>query len=89
MANDTKPINVTSKPHPANLVCTRSDYYTIPDLDELAAVAGSGGETCMVNHGFTIGRLGYGSVFWPGVMDVTNLDIDALGEMTKFGCFCC
>jgi len=47
-------------------------------LDKLAAFAGSGGKFLV--NGLTIGRRGYGSVYWAGVVDVTNLNIDALGE---------
>lgn len=56
---------------------TRADYYTVPGPEELAGLVGADGR-CEVAEGFTVGRQGYGSVFWPGPLDVGGLDLDAL-----------
>jgi hypothetical protein len=64
-------------PHPASINLTRSDYYTIPSMADLADMTGRDG-SCVVSDGFTVGRFGYGSVFWPGEADVANLDLDEL-----------
>lgn len=33
---------------------------------------------CKINNGLTIGRLGYGSVFWPGSFELSNLNFDEI-----------
>ncbi|XP_074651968.1 nuclear pore complex protein Nup98-Nup96-like [Tubulanus polymorphus] len=68
--DDTPPI------HPAGIILRRPGYYTIPSLDELAdAVDGNG--DCFVQD-FTIGREGYGSVFFPGVTNLAGLNFDEI-----------
>ncbi|TRY98366.1 hypothetical protein DNTS_021791 [Danionella cerebrum] len=61
-------------PHPAGIVFGRVGYYTIPSLDELGKMLNENGE-CVVEN-FTIGRKGYGSVFFPGEVNLTNLNLD-------------
>lgn len=36
------------------------------------------GETgeCRLDNGLTVGRLGYGSVYWPGPLVISQLDLD-------------
>lgn len=63
--------------HPAGIISTRADYYTIPSLEDLPEYMDANGD-CMVDN-LSIGREGYGSVFFPGVTNVANLDIDATG----------
>jgi len=66
------------------VICTRSDYYTIPPLEELAQYQDPNGD-CFVEN-LTIGREGYGSVFFPGETNVSNLDIDTIGESASSTC---
>lgn len=61
-------------PHPAGIVLTRHGYFTIPSLDDLATVVGPD-KRCVVD-GFTVAREGYGNVFFPGLVDVTGLNLD-------------
>ncbi|XP_039601644.1 nuclear pore complex protein Nup98-Nup96 isoform X1 [Polypterus senegalus] len=61
-------------PHPAGIVLNRVGYYTIPSMDELARMTNENGE-CIVEN-FTIGRKGYGSVYFPGRINLTNLNLD-------------
>ncbi|XP_034033490.1 nuclear pore complex protein Nup98-Nup96 isoform X2 [Thalassophryne amazonica] len=61
-------------PHPAGLVLTRLGYYTIPSMAELAKAVDEDGR-CVVEN-FTVGRKGYGSVFFPGELNVTGLNLD-------------
>ncbi|KAM9451702.1 nuclear pore complex protein Nup98-Nup96-like isoform 2-T2 [Clarias gariepinus] len=61
-------------PHPAGIVLTRAGYYTIPSMEELGKMLNENGE-CIVEN-FTIGRKGYGSVFFPGEVNLTNLNLD-------------
>ncbi|GAB6029666.1 hypothetical protein CHUAL_005398 [Chamberlinius hualienensis] len=71
--NDVAP---KSKPHPAGVILTRPGYYTIPSLDELATMVDDDGN-CFVEN-FSIGREGYGNVFFPGITNVANLNLDEL-----------
>ncbi|XP_049860022.1 nuclear pore complex protein Nup98-Nup96 isoform X1 [Schistocerca gregaria] len=64
------------EPHPAKIVLTRAGYYTIPSLDELASCVESDG-SCIVDN-FTVGREGYGNVFFPDQMDVAGLNLDEI-----------
>ncbi|XP_012673966.1 nuclear pore complex protein Nup98-Nup96 isoform X2 [Clupea harengus] len=61
-------------PHPAGVVLCRVGYYTIPSMEELSRMLNENSE-CVVEN-FTIGRKGYGSVFFPGVVNLTNMNLD-------------
>ncbi|XP_071392478.1 nuclear pore complex protein Nup98-Nup96-like isoform X2 [Centroberyx affinis] len=63
-------------PHPAGIVLSRVGYYTIPSMEELAEMLDDSGE-CVVEN-FTVGRKGYGSVFFPGEVKVTGLNLDEI-----------
>lgn len=69
----------SEEPHPAGIVLTRSGYYTIPSLSDLAQLMDSEGR-CIVDN-FTIGRLNYGNVFYPESFDVANLNLDKIGKI--------
>ncbi|XP_060517392.1 nuclear pore complex protein Nup98-Nup96-like isoform X1 [Cylas formicarius] len=62
------------KVHPTGVICTRPEYYTLPNLDELSLDQNG----CCFVRGFTIGRRGYGNVYFPDEMDVAGLNIDEL-----------
>uniref|UniRef100_A0A4W5LLJ3 Nuclear pore complex protein Nup98-Nup96 n=1 Tax=Hucho hucho TaxID=62062 RepID=A0A4W5LLJ3_9TELE len=63
-------------PHPAGIVLCRVGYYTIPAMDELAKMVDENG-ACVVEN-FTVGRKGYGSVFFHGEVNVTGLNLDEI-----------
>uniref|UniRef100_A0A673ZEC2 Nuclear pore complex protein Nup98-Nup96 n=1 Tax=Salmo trutta TaxID=8032 RepID=A0A673ZEC2_SALTR len=63
-------------PHPAGIVLGRVGYYTIPAMDELAKMVDENG-VCVVEN-FTVGRKGYGSVFFHGEVNVTGLNLDEI-----------
>ncbi|MFT7818437.1 nuclear pore complex protein Nup98-Nup96-like [Arapaima gigas] len=64
-------------PHPAGIVLNRVGYYTIPSMEELAKMLNENGE-CVVEN-FTVGRKGsYGSIFFPGEVNLTNLNLDEI-----------
>nr|DBA32194.1 TPA: hypothetical protein GDO54_000004 [Pyxicephalus adspersus] len=63
-------------PHPAGIVLTREGYYTIPSMEELGNMVDENGE-CIVD-GFTIGRKGYGSIFFEGPVNLTNMSLDEI-----------
>ncbi|XP_078401075.1 nuclear pore complex protein Nup98-Nup96 isoform X1 [Cetorhinus maximus] len=68
-------------PHPAGIVLTRIGYYTIPSMDELAQQMNENGE-CIVEN-FTIGRKGYGSVYFPGIVNLTNMNLDEIVHVRR------
>ncbi|KAG1655388.1 Nuclear pore complex protein Nup98-Nup96 [Nymphon striatum] len=68
-------------PHPAGIILNRLGYYTIPSLDNLKDLINSQGR-CEVEQ-FTIGRKGYGSVFFPGTTDITDLNLDELVHIRR------
>ncbi|XP_062384841.1 nuclear pore complex protein Nup98-Nup96 isoform X2 [Sardina pilchardus] len=78
MKDDSLPeeLQEEQSPHPAGVVLHRVGYYTIPSLDELSRMLNENGE-CVVEN-FTIGRKGYGSVFFPGAVNLTNLNLDEI-----------
>lgn len=59
------------------MVLRRPDYYTDPPLDELDKLEAGG--QCVV-EGFTIGRVGFGEINFPGKTDVHGLNLDELGQ---------
>uniref|UniRef100_A0A8C7HTA5 Nuclear pore complex protein Nup98-Nup96 n=1 Tax=Oncorhynchus kisutch TaxID=8019 RepID=A0A8C7HTA5_ONCKI len=67
---------VEGPPHPAGIVLGRVGYYTIPAMDELAKMVDENG-VCVVEN-FTVGRKGYGSVFFHGEVNVTGLNLDEI-----------
>ncbi|VDM24518.1 unnamed protein product [Toxocara canis] len=67
---------VADKPHPAGIRLRRLDYVCEPSLEQLALMAERDGGVCHLEKGFTVRRFAYGSVFWPGPFDLSNVDID-------------
>lgn len=55
---------------------TRPEYYTLPKIEDLYKYRNEKGEYLV--KGFTIGRVGYGSVYFNGIMNVDGLDLDEL-----------
>ncbi|XP_025085972.1 nuclear pore complex protein Nup98-Nup96-like [Pomacea canaliculata] len=70
------PLPVERPPHPAGIVLTRPGYYTDPSMDELATMVDENGD-CLVED-LTIGREGYGSVFFPGTINVAGMNLDEI-----------
>lgn len=68
-------------PHPAGIVLTRVGYYTIPSMEELGKMLNENGE-CIVEN-FTVGRKGYGSVFFPGEVNLTDLNLDEIVHLRR------
>ncbi|XP_036603753.1 nuclear pore complex protein Nup98-Nup96 isoform X1 [Trichosurus vulpecula] len=67
--------------HPAGIILTRVGYYTIPSMDDLAKITNEKGE-CIVTD-FTIGRKGYGSIYFEGVVNLTNLNLDEIVHIRR------
>uniref|UniRef100_A0A8R1U0N8 Nuclear pore complex protein Nup98-Nup96 n=1 Tax=Onchocerca volvulus TaxID=6282 RepID=A0A8R1U0N8_ONCVO len=64
--------------HPAGIILTRGDYECEPSLEELAEMALKNNAICHIESGFTIRRLAFGSVFWPGPFDLHNVNLDKI-----------
>lgn len=73
-ASELPPIN--TDPHPTGITLTRPGYYIIPSLDKLTDYIGDDG-SCIVPD-FTIGRKGYGNVYFSGPIDIAGLNLDEL-----------
>lgn len=73
-----QPQPVASPPHPTGILLTRPGYYTDPSMDDLAKMVDDNGN-CFVED-LTIGREGYGSLFFPGVMNVARMNLDEIGN---------
>ncbi|XP_008584722.1 PREDICTED: nuclear pore complex protein Nup98-Nup96 isoform X3 [Galeopterus variegatus] len=67
--------------HPAGIVLTKVGYYTIPSMDDLAKITNEKGE-CIVSD-FTIGRKGYGSIYFEGEVNLTNLNLDDIVHIRR------
>ncbi|XP_041440603.1 nuclear pore complex protein Nup98-Nup96 isoform X1 [Xenopus laevis] len=70
-----------ASPHPAGITLMRDSYYTIPSMEELARSVDENGE-CIVD-GFTIGREGFGSIYFDGIINLTNLDLDSIVHIRR------
>ncbi|XP_053779667.1 nuclear pore complex protein Nup98-Nup96 isoform X1 [Desmodus rotundus] len=73
--------NSTYHMHPAGIVLTKVGYYTIPSMDDLAKITNEKGE-CIVSD-FTIGRKGYGSIYFEGEVNLTNLNLDDIVHIRR------
>uniref|UniRef100_G1S672 Nuclear pore complex protein Nup98-Nup96 n=1 Tax=Nomascus leucogenys TaxID=61853 RepID=G1S672_NOMLE len=67
--------------HPAGIILTKVGYYTIPSMDDLAKITNEKGE-CIVSD-FTIGRKGYGSIYFEGDVNLTNLNLDDIVHIRR------
>ncbi|XP_053682559.1 nuclear pore complex protein Nup98-Nup96 [Sabethes cyaneus] len=65
-----------AEPHPTGIVLRRPGYYTIPSLDDILQLMDEEGQ-CVVPN-FTIGRKGYGNVYFNEPIDVANLNLDEI-----------
>ena len=69
------------KSHACNIKLHRSDYFTIPTLDDLDEKVDDEGR-CIVKN-FTIGRRNYGNVVFYDAFDVAGLDLDSIGWLLE------
>lgn len=73
---DSIPQLLDAESHPTGIICRRAGYYTIPSLDELTSYMSDDG-SCVVDN-FTVGRDGYGNVFFEDKFDVADLNLDEI-----------
>lgn len=71
---ESAPQLLDAESHPTGIICRRAGYYTIPSLDELTSYMSDDG-SCIVDN-FTVGRDGYGNVFFEDKFDVSDLNLD-------------
>lgn len=64
------------------VILTRSDYYTIPTLEECDSFYNPDDDTCIVDS-FTVGRIDYGSIFWKGPLNVKGLNLDEIVHIRR------
>ncbi len=62
---------------PADVTLRRVGYYTIPKLADLSMYVDESTGSCLVEN-FTVGREGYGNIFFPGVTNVSGLNLDEI-----------
>lgn len=75
-SNSIADVNTNYEPHPTGIILNRSGYYTIPSLDEITAYLKDDG-TCIVPN-FTVGRKGYGNVYFNEPIDVAGMNLDEI-----------
>ena len=63
-----------SLPQPAGVKLRRAGYYTIPSMSELSTMVDTEGNLNVEN--FTIGRQGYGNIFFPGMTNIKGMNFD-------------
>jgi len=69
------------QPHPANISLDRPGYFTIPSMQELASMTDAKGD-CLVEN-FSIGRVDYGCVTFPGVTNIANMNLDEIVHIRR------
>ena len=65
---------------PSGILNTRSDYYTIPTVNELDSMATGNLFDPIEVDDFTVGRHGYGVIVFLGSTNVCGLNLDKLGK---------
>ena len=70
--------NLTYSIPRCKVILTRTEYFTIPPLEQLDVED----ETCVVES-FTVGRHGYGSIFWEGPLDIYGLNLDEIVHIRR------
>jgi len=70
--------NTTYQIPRCKVILTRTEYFTIPPLDQLDVED----DTCVVES-FTVGRHGYGSIFWEGPLDIFGLNLDEIVHIRR------
>ncbi|XP_012260239.2 nuclear pore complex protein Nup98-Nup96 isoform X2 [Athalia rosae] len=76
--HDETPAMVSQTEQEPNAACVtlhRIGYYTIPSMDKLEEYVR--GQTCIVPN-FTVGRRGYGNVYFPDAIDIYGLNLDKI-----------
>ena len=70
-----------SASHPANITLERPGYFTIPSMQDLAALTDAKGD-CFVEN-FAIGRVDYGCITFPGLTNLANFNLDEIVHIRR------
>ncbi|KAK6027075.1 nucleoporin autopeptidase [Ostertagia ostertagi] len=72
----TSPRVVTSSSSQAIVRLNAPDYFTEPTINAMREMVVEG--KVILNNGLTVGRATYGSVFWPGRIELENVALDEI-----------
>lgn len=72
----------SSLQHPAGIVLERPGYFTIPSMQDLAAMYDPKTGECLVEN-FSIGRVDYGCITFPGLTNVVGMNLDELVHIRR------
>ncbi len=70
--------------NPAGVILERPDYFTLPALEDLVSKIDHKGD-CWIED-FSIGRVDYGCITFPGLTNVANLNLDEIGKFSIYMC---
>lgn len=64
------------------IILNRTDYYTIPSIEQCDAYYDAENDSCIVDS-FTVGRVEYGSIFWKGPLNVKGINLDEIVHIRR------
>uniref|UniRef100_A0A183ARR2 Peptidase S59 domain-containing protein n=1 Tax=Echinostoma caproni TaxID=27848 RepID=A0A183ARR2_9TREM len=79
--DDRSKTSPPKSPNSIGIKLTKPGYYTLPTLEELASMVDEKGG-CIVED-FVIGRRHYGHILFPGLTDLTGIDLDAIVHIRR------
>lgn len=68
--------------HPAGIVLERPGYFTIPSIQDLISIYDPKTNECLVEN-FSIGRVDYGCITFPGITNVCGMNLDELVHIRR------
>ncbi|KHJ93989.1 nucleoporin autopeptidase [Oesophagostomum dentatum] len=75
-SSEASPRTVTSSNAKPIVRLVSPDYFTEPTINAMKEMVVNG--KVVLNNGLTVGRATYGSVFWPGRIELENVTLDEL-----------
>ncbi|KPM09150.1 nuclear pore complex protein Nup98/Nup96-like protein [Sarcoptes scabiei] len=64
------------------VVLNRTDYYTIPSLEECDQFYNPDDDSCILEN-FTVGRVDYGSIYWRGPLNIKGINLDEIVHIRR------
>lgn len=68
--------------HPAGIILERPGYFTIPSMQDLASIYDPKTSECLVEN-FSIGRVDYGCITFPGLTNVSGINLDEIVHIRR------
>lgn len=68
--------------HPAGIFLERPGYFTIPSMQDLGSIYDPKNGDCLVEN-FSIGRVDYGCITFPGLTNVAGMNLDELVHIRR------